>query len=129
MLQSGKCLGPASGQREQGVGGVCSQRWGQGMLGNADRALMASLVNSMGASTFSPEGIPFGTCLWSWFMWNCGPPGLGGAAGGPLPALLYFTDGKPEVQRGAAIYLGHTTARQGLGGKGWEARAGSRTAL
>lgn len=52
-------------------------------------------------------------------MWNCGPPGPEGAAGHPLSALLYFTDGKPEVQRGAATYLGHTTARQGLGGKGW----------
>lgn len=41
--------------------------------------------------TFSPEGISFEICLWSWFTWNCGPLGPGGATVSlcqPYPSVL-----------------------------------------
>ena len=49
-------------------------------MGNADGLDGLQSRPHKGIPLFSPEGIPFGICLWSWFMWNRGPSGLGDAA-------------------------------------------------
>lgn len=72
-----------------------------------------------GIPLFSREGIPFGICLWSWFMWNSGPVGAGRRCHAPLsayPSVLQMGSLRPSQ---AAICLGHATAKPGLGGKCW----------